>query len=484
MSLAKRSVTSATWNIAANLTRVIVLFVRSILLARLLPIDVFGVYAIARSVVGGSVIVTNFGMGGAFLHRAPETEDEEQAAAVHLTLKSILTVAWATLLIVWACVLTSGQTRTALLWFTITTAVAQFAETPQVLLIRRVAHRRLALAQVVNALATTIVAVPLAWRGATLWALLSTNVVSCIVSIILMYVWRPVWRPRLAWSPQIVRYFLRFGSRNLMAAVLDRALDRFDDLWVGFYLGHMALGIYSRAYSFATYPRTILAAPINTVAGGTYAELKGDRQRLSRSFFRVNAFLVRSGFFLAGLLGLVAPEFIHLLLGEKWLPMLSVFRLMLVFTLLDPIKSTVARLFVAVGKPEQVVKARFIQLLVLLGGLYFLGPWLGITGVALAVDLMLVVGITILVWQAQTYIEFSIRRLFAVPVLALVLSMVAARASIAIPGIAGNFWRTGSVKGVVFCILYVVVILLLDRSQIPMLLSILKQLRSSNRTIT
>jgi O-antigen/teichoic acid export membrane protein len=400
MSLAHRSVTSVTWNVAASLIAVGVLFVRSVLLARLVPVYVFGIYALAGSIVGLTVIVPNFGMGGAFLHRAPETADEQQAACVHFTLKLMFTVVWASLLVLGAFLFTSGETRTALLLLTATTAGIELAQTPRLILTRRVVHRRLALMQILKVVLTTLVAVGLAWRGEALWALLAANVVSLALTIVALYVWRPVWRPRMVWSPAVMRYFLRFGSRNFPAVALMRALDRIDDLWTGLFLGKTPLGYYSRAYTFATYPRKVLAAPVNMVAGGTYAELKGDRKRLSRAFFRTNAFMVRSGFFLAGLLALIAPEFIGLLLGAKWLPMLDAFRLMLVYTMLDPMKITVGNLFIAVGKPGHVARARAVQLAVLVGGLFLLGLPLGITGVALAADGMLVVGMAILLWQA------------------------------------------------------------------------------------
>ena len=106
-------------------------------------------------------------------------------------------------------------------------------------------------------------------------------------------------------------------------------------------------------------------------------------------------------------------------MGAKWLPMLDAFRLMLVFTLLDPIKITVADLFTAVGRPELVVRARSMQLVVLLSGLFFLGRPYGIAGVALAVDGMLIVGLAILFWQARSFVDLSLSQLFGVPSLAL-----------------------------------------------------------------
>ncbi len=461
-SIVERSVTSATWNAAASVIQVGVGLARSILLARLLRVDTFGVYAMAGSIVRLSAVLPGFGMGDAFLHRAPETQDEDQAAAVWLTLKLIFGSVWALLLALGALRFATGQDRVALVTITLTYLGTLLTAIPQQILVRRVEHRRLAVLQSVDVLASAITAILLAWRGVELWALLSTDIMTMVLSVLLLYVWRPVWRPHLAWAPSAMRYFLRFGSRSLLAKVLLRASDQVDDLWTGAYLGESPLGLYSRAYAFATYPRSILAASVDKVAGGTYAELAANRRRLSQAFFRTNAFLVRTGFFLAGLLASIAPELIRLLLGTKWLPMLDAFRLMLIFTLLDPVRLTVANLFVAVGRPDKIVRARAAQLAVLVAGLFALGPWLGIAGVALAVDAMLVVGIGLLLWQAGEYVDFSLWTLFAAPGAGVGLGILAARAAIMVPGILGSPWRTGFVKTLTFMAMYSAVVLVLE----------------------
>jgi PST family polysaccharide transporter len=466
MSLVKRSVTSVGWNLAVSFVQVAVGFVRSVLLARLLPVEVFGVYAFAGSIVTLSAILPNFGMGGAFLHRSKETEDEDRTASVHLTLKVGFTTAWMVVLSVGALVFARGQIRLALLVLTATQGGILLCQTPSLILVRRVVHRRLALLQSINIVVSALTAVLLAWGGIELWALLSTDVITLVLMVIFLYVWRPVWRPHLTWSPPAMRYFLRYGRSNVVAQALLSALDRLDDLWTGALLGDTAMGYYSRAYAFATYPRMILAQSVNKVAGGTYAEVAKERKRLSQAFFRTNALLVRSGFYLAGILALIAPESIRLLLGDKWLPMLDAFRLMLVFTLFDPIKMTVSNLFLAVGKPEEVVRARAIQLAVMLIGLFALGPRWGIAGVALAVDVMLVIGIAILLQQSRKYVDFSLRALFLVPGIGVVLSMILARAAIAIPGILGSPWRTGLMKVSVFTILYGATLFALERRQL------------------
>ena len=56
----------------ANLVVFSLLLIRAILLARWLPIEVFGIYAMASAVVELSSILADLGLGEAFLHRAPE----------------------------------------------------------------------------------------------------------------------------------------------------------------------------------------------------------------------------------------------------------------------------------------------------------------------------------------------------------------------------------------------------------------------------
>jgi O-antigen/teichoic acid export membrane protein len=474
MSLAHRTVSSTAWSMAGNVARMGVLFLRSVLLARLLPVEVFGVYGYAASLVGIASVAADFGTGRAFIHRASETADEGQAAAVHFTLTLGLSVAWVAALVAGALLFAGGQTRQVLLVLTASRAVGHLASTPSLILSRRVAYRRLVLIEVLNALLTTLVALGLAWRGATLWALLSVDIVGAVVLVVGLYLWKPVWRPALAWSAETVRYFLGFSSQIFVGRLLAQGLARVDDLWVGYYLGKEPLGFYSRAFAFAGYPRAVFAKSIDKVTAGTYAELKGNRLSLSRAFYRTNTILVRTGFLLGGLFALIAPEFIRLLIGAKWLPMLGTFRLMLVLTLLNPVKGTVANLFVAVGKPNQVVRARLVQFGVLLVGLYCLGPRFGPSGVALAQDIMLIVGTVLLFRQAMQYVDFSAWRLFAVPSLGLGLGALLARGAILVPGVLGSDWRTGFVKALVFSGVYGAVLACLEREDIYQAYAFLK----------
>lgn len=462
MSLATRSINSARWNVAVSALQIIIGVVRFVLLSRLLDINTFGVYAFGTAVVGITSLIIELGLNEAFLHRAPATENEQQSLSVLFTLRLILTGIWTGAMLVWSYFFTTGVDQLTFVVLTFAHTVNQpLMHTAMALLTRRVVHRRLALRQLVSTFVGTVVSLGLAWQGAGLWALLATDIVNAATTVVILYSWRPVWVPRFQWIPDIVRYYTSFGSRSFLATFILRTMDEIDDIWIRYNLGLDALGLYARAFQFAIYPRQFLAAPLSAVADGTYSALKDNRAKLSEAFIRTNSLVIRSGFLLAGVLSLTAPEIIPLLLGEKFAPMILTFQLMLVFALLDPLRSTIANLFVAVGQPERIIHARAVQFVVLLIGLFTLGPRWNIEGVAATIDMMLLVGIGILLWQVRIVVDFSVLRLFGVPLVGLLIGLTVAIVGLQVAG-TGAWWWTSGVKVGLFSIVYIGMLLLLE----------------------
>jgi hypothetical protein len=157
--------------------------------------------------------------------------------------------------------------------------------------------------------------------------------------------------------------------------------------------------------------------------------------------------------------------------------MLDAFRLMLVYTLLDPIKITVASVITVSGAPDRVVRARFVQLLILIAGLASLGPRFGIVGVAVAVDAMLVVGILLLLREARRFVDFSSLRLFAVPTLALSVGLLVTQLALGATGVLQSDWIGAVVKVAIFSVLYGGILLSMERETVKMLLDMLKRMR-------
>ena len=125
----------------------------------------------------------------------------------------------------------------------------------------------------------------------------------------------------------------------------------------------------------------------------------------------------------AGLFALVMPEFIRLVIGEKWLPMLWTFRLLLGYAAFDSFLALVNGLLIAVGKPEVLRNATLVQAAFFLPAVILGAHLAGIKGVAIAADGMLLVGALRLYRPLRRVVDFSIARLTLWPTVALAVAL-------------------------------------------------------------
>lgn len=425
--IASRTVTGSTYNVAAHAITLVLGFVRSVLLARILSPEDVGIVALALVLVNLIMSIAGFGLNAALIQR--ETAESE-AVSTHFVLRVGLTVIG--LLITIICIPLFNHLYPnrpllvpVVLALSIVNLINAITSTPIVLLKRRLVFRRLAILDVASSVMMLLTAPLLASLGFGPWSLvLGEHLAGALTSTAGIWLYRRPWRPSLRFDLSIARQYLRFGWHILVNMQITYLLDQFDDFWTGTVLGSAAVGFYSKAYEFARYPRRIVAKPLEPVFFSAYARLQSDRRRLSQAYFRLNSIVVRLGFLFSLVLILVTPEFVELLLTDKWLPMVNAFRLMIVYTLLDPLIVTAGQLVIAVGEPQTLTRIKLLQLAVFVPSVVISANLWGIEGVAIAADLMLLVGIVFILHSVRRFVDFSLRRLFAYPTLALVLGGV------------------------------------------------------------
>ena len=120
MNVARRSIQSVTWNAIANGIILPIGFIQSVLLARLLPVEYFGIYGgiVAFLTIVGQLF--DFGLEQAFLHRAEETENQDQAISVLFSFRSILSATRTLILLFISIFFFSDMRQMVLITLTIT----------------------------------------------------------------------------------------------------------------------------------------------------------------------------------------------------------------------------------------------------------------------------------------------------------------------------------------------------------------------------
>ena len=255
---------------------------------------------------------------------------------------------------------------------------------------------------------------------------------------------------------------------------------RIDKLWVGAFMDPHVLGLYSRAAVYSRAPLGSIEQPLSSVTTGVYAELHGDRRQLSRAITRVAALLFRGGSLLAVLVGLLAPELVTLLIGEKWLPMVPAFRILLAAFVFDAASKTFAQLLIAIGEPALRVRVRFAQIVILGIGIVALGPGFGLAGVAASVLISSLTGLVFFVWLSGAFVDFSPLRLFGPPLPAAGAALILGFAVETLLPIGIWAWVAACLQALACVAGYVVVLLALEgRALMTNLSFVARQLRAS-----
>lgn len=97
---------------------------------------------------------------------------------------------------------------------------------------------------------------------------------------------------------------------------------------MGRLLGLDLLGYYTMAYAIANLPVTSLCETIGRISLPVYAQIQDDRKRVKEAFQKVFESVLMILLPSTALIMLLAEDFIAVFLGDRWLPMAGVLRVL------------------------------------------------------------------------------------------------------------------------------------------------------------
>jgi PST family polysaccharide transporter len=191
---------------------------------------------------------------------------------------------------------------------------------------------------------------------------------------------------------------LRFGGLATCNSFLVFLAWNSDNILLGRFWGAHALGLYGRAYQLATLPVEQLTSTLSGVAISGLSAVQDDTDRLSRSFLRGYSLLVSATIPIAISCPLFADEIIHVLLGDKWLGVVPIFRLLAPTSLVFALANPLSWLVMATGRVGRAVSITAATTPVVIVGI-LLGLSHGPTGVAMGYSVaMALILIPIAAW--------------------------------------------------------------------------------------
>lgn len=394
MNVATRAVRSTLYVALNTYVNAAVTFVTSIILARLLLPEHFGIVALANFFLSLFGRVRELGLNQALVHRQKSLEE---AYSVHFILQLLLALLNLALILVAAPILASRypnqpQMVQVLIVFAVFVIFQAASQTQLMAFEKELLFRYTTLVNIFALIVSSIISVAMAFKGFGVWSLVVGNTSLTFLTFLGLWIFRP-WKLRLSFDKKIAKWFLRFGFYLWIGAIVTFVLFQYNDFIVGTLLGAAILGFYSRALKFAELPNSLVTSVISRVALPTYSKLQNEKQKLQRSFNLVLTNIVRISLPMTLILFFTAREFTLVLIGEKWLPMVPIFKLLIIYSFLRAIFDDAGAFLTAVGRPKVVSKYISLQAAVLLVLTPVLVKILGVNGAAVSLNIVMLLGV-------------------------------------------------------------------------------------------
>lgn len=227
-----------------------------------------------------------------------------------------------------------------------------------------------------------LVAVPFALLYRSVWALVAAALAANVAELALSYL-VIAHRPKFELDWPKAREMMRFG-KWIFWSNMASYLSLYADGWVvGRFLGGISLGYYQVAQQFGMTPLTGVSGNITAVALPAFSKLQ-DRASLRSAYLRAVRFSATALLPVGALATVFADIGVRLVLGEKWMPVCPLLRLLVWAGILTAISGVSTAFLLAIDQPNQSTWAAFLKFASFAALFYPLMRSHGMNGVAFA----------------------------------------------------------------------------------------------------
>jgi PST family polysaccharide transporter len=260
--------------------------------------------------------------------------------------------------------------------------VAALSSQHLALMRRAMQFRRIAIIDIASNIASSIIAIAMAFTGWGYWALVAKPILSTGLSAVGAWVSCP-WLPgRPRFTPELKK-LVGFGMGVTGFTMTDYFARSADRIALGYFYGAGQLGYFQNAFLLYDNLLSLFTQGLHDVAVSGLSKLKNVVDELKRSWAAALSSLTFFSALAFACLAVTGQDFVVLLLGQRWEPAGPLLCIFAVRGIAHTVERTLGWLHVSAGRPDRWMRWGFFsgicQLVAVFAGIPF-----GLAGVATA----------------------------------------------------------------------------------------------------
>ncbi len=325
MKLVDQVAKGVAWSAVEKVCSMLLQMVVSIVVARLLEPNDFGVMAILTFFTAVSLVVVDSGFSQILLRKSEPTDNDYKTVFVFNIAASLilylLFVAISPLLARYYDIQSIAKIIPVLFLLLPINAIGIIQNTK---LSREFRFDLLSRINFASAFVAGVAAIVVAVCGGGVWALVVQRLLVVATKSLLLW-WRGDWRGEGAFALSAMREMAPFSFRLMSTDIVAAIYNNVAQLFIGKIYSTTTLGFFNQAQKIKDLPVQSAVLSVQTVTYPAMAKIKDDADKFAESFRKVlmiNVFVLAP--MVAGMSAVAKPLF-DVLLGEKWLPTVPYF---------------------------------------------------------------------------------------------------------------------------------------------------------------
>ncbi|HJI06890.1 MAG TPA: lipopolysaccharide biosynthesis protein [Faecalibacterium prausnitzii] len=220
---------------------------------------------------------------------------------------------------------------------------------------KRMLFKRFFISTSFGTIISAVVGISMAYMGAGAWALVGQYLTNSFIDTFVLFVTND-WRPKLQFSFERAKQMLSYGWKVLLTTVVYTIEGDLRSLIVGKQFGSADLAYYDQGKKFPN----LLVSNINTsISNVMFPVLSKNQDNRGRMKLICRRSIKTSTYLLAPLLlGLIAVsnEFVRVVLSDKWLPCVPFLQILTLVYLVRPLTTTDQQAIMSTGRSDLTLR--------------------------------------------------------------------------------------------------------------------------------
>jgi O-antigen/teichoic acid export membrane protein len=360
-NIKQKTINGMVWSVSERLSLQVVHTLISIVLARLLDPSEFGLIGMLVIFTSIAQSILDSGFGSALIQKKDATDIDSSSIfyfnlLIGIVLASILFFSAPFIAQFYEQPILTSLTRV----LSLNMVINAFSLVQLSLLRKAMAFKKQFTVSIISVFISGICGILAAYNGLGVWSLVIQTLSNSISQATLLWIINK-WRPTRQFSLNSLKTMYSFGSKLLIAGLIETIFKNIYQTFIGKNYSAQALGYYSRATTMESAASVATSMALGQVIFPAFSPYQDDDETLRK----VHSATIKMSMFLhvplmIGLIAIAEPLFIFLL-TDKWADSIPYFQLLCVVGLLFPMVVQHYNLFRIKGRSDLHLKLEIVK---------------------------------------------------------------------------------------------------------------------------